>query len=281
MAYFNELPNLEVVSRFPNQSSNQDYVTIKNLWKRAKLREDIANAITAFDYYQIKDNERPDQIAERIYGDPELDWVILITNNITNLNNQWPLDNNSLYNYIIEKYGSEEALNQVHHTETVEQRDATHNRLIIPEGLEVDAIKGSPSNFVTNADVDEYPINVFFSGDNTVVSVNLIQALPSFQNNEGEVSYLITDNNIDTSNLKVYTRDGDTLNINIRNNLAENWASSWGGSFFVYGRDSNYLIPVIDVLSDTIRIVINERLYEISGKLVNGEIIPIFKFRYR
>jgi hypothetical protein len=66
MAYFNELPNLQVKLRFPNQSTNQDYVTIKNLWRRAKLREDITNAVTAFYYYQIEGNERPDEVAEKV-----------------------------------------------------------------------------------------------------------------------------------------------------------------------------------------------------------------------
>lgn len=280
MAYFNELPDLEVVSRFPNQSTNQDYVTIKNLWKRAKLREDIAEAITAFTYYQIKDGERPDQIAERVYGDPELDWVILVTNNITNINDQWPLDNNSLYKYLIDKYGSEEELNKVHHSETLEQRDDKHNRLIIPEGLKVDELKGTPSNFTTIVGTDEYPLDIFFSGNDTVVSVNLIQALQITQNAEGEVLYRISDINIDTSNLKVYTRNGDELDINIDNALRENWPSSWGGGLIVYGRDINYSIPIVDVLSDTIRIIINEKLYEINGKIINGVITPVFRFRY-
>ena len=82
MSYFRELPNFEYVSNFPNQSFNDDYTVTKNLFKRAKLRDDIANATTAFEYYQIIDNERPDQVAQKVYNDSSLDWVILITNNI-------------------------------------------------------------------------------------------------------------------------------------------------------------------------------------------------------
>ena len=121
MAYFNELPNIQYLSRFADQSSNEDYTLAKNIFRRARLREDVANAATAFQYYQIKDDERPDQIAERIYGDPELDWVVLITNNITNYPSQWTLSNDSFYEYLIDKYGSEEELD-IYHAVKIENK---------------------------------------------------------------------------------------------------------------------------------------------------------------
>ena len=138
MAYFRELPNISFLSRLPNASTNEDYITVKNLFKRAKIRTDINNAITAFDYYQILDNQRPEVVASSLYGDPELDWVILITNNITNVRDQWPLNNNDLYNYMIDKYGSEEALSSIHHYETIEVKDE-YDRLVVPSGLQVDS----------------------------------------------------------------------------------------------------------------------------------------------
>jgi hypothetical protein len=138
MAYFNELPNISFLSRLPNASTNEDYITVKNLFKRAKIRTDINNAITAFDYYQITDNQRPEIVASSLYGDPELDWVILITNNITNVRDQWPLSNNDLYNYMIDKYGSDESLSDIHHYETTEVKDE-YDRLVVPSGLQVDS----------------------------------------------------------------------------------------------------------------------------------------------
>lgn len=138
MAYFRELPNISFLSRLPNASTNEDYITVKNLFKRAKIRTDINNAITAFDYYQILDNQRPEVVASSLYGDPELDWVILIVNNITNVRDQWPLNNNDLYNYMIDKYGSEEALSSIHHYETTEVKDE-YDRLVVPSGLQVDS----------------------------------------------------------------------------------------------------------------------------------------------
>ena len=138
MAYFRELPNISFLSRLPNASTNEDYITVKNLFKRAKIRTDINNAITAFDYYQILDNQRPEVVASSLYGDPELDWVILITNNITNVRDQWPLCNNDLCNYMIDKYDTEEALSNIHHYETTEVKDE-YDRLVVPSGLQVDS----------------------------------------------------------------------------------------------------------------------------------------------
>ena len=138
MAYFRELPNISYISRLPDASSNEEYITVKNLFKRAKLRTDIVNIITAFNYYQVEDNQRPEVVASKLYGDPELDWVILITNNITNVRDQWPLCNNDLYNYMIDKYDTEEALSNIHHYETTEVKDE-YDRLVVPSGLQVDS----------------------------------------------------------------------------------------------------------------------------------------------
>ena len=281
MAYFNELPNLQVKLRFPNQSTNQDYVTIKNLWRRAKLREDITNAVTAFYYYQIEGNERPDQIAEKVYGDPELDWVILITNNITNINEGWPADNTSFYKYLIDKYGSDEALQEIHHTETNELRD-DFNRLVIPEGLRVDTNVTTPSDFSTVLGQGNYQLDGFPSGDNsTTVTVNLIQALNVKQRPDEDTLYLIPDINIETSDLKVYTRSNQILDVEINNNLVDNWPSGWGGTLNVTTRGWIVPIEIEDILSD-ININIPERLYEVVGEFdpIQNKIVPIFKFRY-
>jgi len=137
MSYFEELPNISYVSLLPNQNRSDERIQVKNLFKRAKLRTDIDQSVTAFDYYQIQDNERPDIIAERIYDSPELDWVILVTNNITSIRNQWPLSNNELYNYCLEKYGSNENMMATKHFETQEVKDQ-YGRILLEERLIVD-----------------------------------------------------------------------------------------------------------------------------------------------
>ena len=157
MGYFNELPNLDYLSQLPDVNSNETYITVKNLFKRAKLRTDTINVITAFDYYQIEDNQRPDVIAQKLYGDAELDWVILITNNITNIREEWPLSNQNLYNHMIEKYQTENALSSIHHYETTEVKDE-YNRLVVPSGLQVDSNYSITYSKLNNALVTVSPV---------------------------------------------------------------------------------------------------------------------------
>jgi len=164
MAYFRELPNISYISRLPDVSSNEEYITVKNLFKRAKLRTDVVNIITAFNYYQVEDNQRPEVVASKLYNDPELDWVILITNNITNVREQWPLSNNDLYNYMLDKYGTEVALSSIHHYETIEVKDE-YDRLVVPSGLQVD------SNFTVT----------YTKFDNTLSTISPVKQVTNYE----------------------------------------------------------------------------------------------------
>ena len=137
MAYFEELPNISQPSLLSGSNRIEDRVIVKNLFKRSKLRTDVDQAITAFNYYYVEDNQRADILAQELYGDSELDWVILTTNNITNVRDQWPLSHNDLYSYMLEKYGSESNILGIHHSETVKIVDE-YDREILKGGLEVD-----------------------------------------------------------------------------------------------------------------------------------------------
>ena len=137
MAYFNELPNISYPSLLPRSNKAEDRIIVKNIFKRAKLRDDVDQAITAFNYYQIEDGMRPDMVAERLYNDPELDWVVLTSNNITNVRDQWPLSHNDLYEHMLEKYGSETNIQGISHYETRQVLDE-YNRVVVPAGLKVD-----------------------------------------------------------------------------------------------------------------------------------------------
>ena len=89
MGYFQELPNISHPSLLSSRNKVEDRIIVKNLFKRSKLRTDIDQAITAFNYYYIEEGMRPDMVAQELYDDPELDWVILTSNNITNVRDQW------------------------------------------------------------------------------------------------------------------------------------------------------------------------------------------------
>ena len=136
MTYFRELPNLNYQSTSSDRSSSEDYVVVKNIFRRAKLRDDLKYIFTSLVDYYIRDGIRPDQVADDVYGDPELDWVVLTSANIINVRDEWPLDSYEIYNYSLNKYGKD--LNQIRHYETTEVKDSS-DRLILPKGKVVDS----------------------------------------------------------------------------------------------------------------------------------------------
>jgi hypothetical protein len=136
MSYFRELPNLEYQSFLSDRKSSDEYLLVKNLFRRVKLRDDLQNVFTIFDKYQIVDGARPDTVAQELYGSAQYDWVVLVSAGITKIRDQWPLSDRQLYDYAEEIYGTE--LNAVHHYETTEIRDS-QDRLILPGGQVVDA----------------------------------------------------------------------------------------------------------------------------------------------
>lgn len=142
MTYFRELPNLEYQSFLSDKKSSDEYLLVKNLFRRVKLRDDLQNVFTIFDKYQIPDGSRPELVAEEIYGSVQYDWVVLVSAGITRIRDEWPLSDYQLYNYAEETYG--ENLNDVHHYETTEVRDSK-DRLILPAGQVVDSNFTIPS----------------------------------------------------------------------------------------------------------------------------------------
>ena len=136
MGYFRELPNLRYPSFLPNKNSSLDFVEIKNVFRRVKLRDDLQNNFTVFEKYEIPMGFRPDVVAEELYGSDQLDWVVLTVAGILNVRNEWPLSDRDLYDYSIDKYG--EDLNSIRFFETKEVKD-TNGRLILPKGKVVDS----------------------------------------------------------------------------------------------------------------------------------------------
>lgn len=138
--YFRNVPNFEYVNRTKDGQNISDYTEVKNIFKRAKLRQDIFQDLTYFTKYQVVGDARPDNVAFEVYGDANLDWLVMLCNNIMNLETEWPLTQESFDNYVMNKYGSYEQIDATRHYETIEIRDS--NKLtIVPAGLEV------PSDF--------------------------------------------------------------------------------------------------------------------------------------
>ena len=134
--YFRRLPNLDYPSLLKTRKSNLDFVQTKNLFRRAKVREDLFADFMQFDKYKIIGDERPDNVSEKVYGTNNFDWVVLMANNIIDVYNEWPLTQQQLNRYLNDKYTPQELVS-VHHHETVEFRDRD-NQVILPAGLIVD-----------------------------------------------------------------------------------------------------------------------------------------------
>ena len=136
-AYFRQLPNLNYPSLKNDRTSAYDYQVVKNIFKRAVIRNDIFDEVTAFTKYSVVGDERPDQVADNFYNDSTLDWVVLTTNNIVHVRDEWPMGNQDFLTYLNGKY-TEAQLANIHHYETKVIRDS-NGKLIQPSGLTVPA----------------------------------------------------------------------------------------------------------------------------------------------
>jgi hypothetical protein len=161
--YFTYLPNVYVGVEESNGKFG--YRLTKNIFRRVYLDANLEKYITAFESFYLTDDMRPEMVANIMYGQPELDWLVLITNNITDIYTQWPKSTNDLNEYINNKYDDPDS---IHHWETnkIELEDGT---LLVDEGIEVNesyrvtmpdgSIKSKQDSIfpITNA---EYEINI-------------------------------------------------------------------------------------------------------------------------
>ena len=152
MAYFNNLPNILYQSPLPDKSSTGDIIEIKNIFRGSKLFDYLKDNVSLFNKYVIEDGDRPDTVAEELYGSSRYDYVVILTAGITNIRNEWPLQDYQMYDLALSKYGSETKIYEIHHYETREIKDS-NGRQILPPNLIVDEsfkIDGSSLRFGNN-----------------------------------------------------------------------------------------------------------------------------------
>ena len=152
MSYFSNLPDILIPSPLPDKVSTGDLVRIKNIFRGSKLFDYLKDNVTLFNKYVIKDGDRPDTIASKIYGSSRFDYVVILSAGITNINHEWPVQDYQIYEVALNKYGSETKMNEVHHYETYEIKDSK-GRQILPPNIIVDdsfKIDGSALRFPTN-----------------------------------------------------------------------------------------------------------------------------------
>lgn len=133
--YFSYLPNIKV--GVPDATSTlKNYVEVKNIFRRVKVRADTLRNLTYFEKYTIPGDAKPYNVSYDIYGTPDYEWIILLLNDITNIYKDWPLTQREFESMIREKYGISGEL-ETHHWETKEIKDLRGN-IIVPAGMTVD-----------------------------------------------------------------------------------------------------------------------------------------------
>tara|TARA_B100000035_G_scaffold312172_1_gene323096 strand:+ start:6897 stop:7562 length:666 start_codon:yes stop_codon:yes gene_type:complete len=162
MAYFDQFSDLLLQSFTDSRTSSTDYVKVKNIFRRAKIREDLFRNALTFGQFTIVGDDRPDTVAEKMYGRADLDWVILLSNNILDVRNEWPVTQGDFYEYLSAKY-TEKELTEVHHWETREIRDPGGD-LLLTGGMIVD------ENFAFSYTYDN--IRISLAGAGLVKSVS-------------------------------------------------------------------------------------------------------------
>ena len=206
-SYFRNVPDFNYVSRLDGQKNISEYNTVKNLFKRARIRDDIFSDLMYFTKYKIVGDDRPDQVAYKLYGDSRYDWVVLLSNNVMNVASEWPMSQASFYNYMIRKYGDESKFYDVHHYETKEIRDSI-GRIVTRAGLEV------PKDYVVSYYDTELEAQVTTT-DSTV----------SFSNYDYEVS-------LENDKRNIFVLKPEFLSV-IKNDLDEIMPYKEGSSQFV------------------------------------------------
>ena len=165
--YFKKVPDFEYVSRLPDANIS-DYIPVKNLFKKGALREDIFQDLSFFTKYQVEGDDRPDNVAFKLYNDSSLDWLVLTANNVVNVKTEWPMTQLEYDQYLLDKYGTYEKINEVHHYETVEIRNGD-NVIMVQKGLKV---------------ASDYSITYFDSRDGGLVTKYPVKTVTNYEYEE-------------------------------------------------------------------------------------------------
>ena len=158
--YFSILPNIKYDVKpqsFPFSSS--DYVEVNNFFRRYTINEDIFDFTVYLNQYAVRQGIRLEFIAEEIYGRPELDWVIALTNNITNVYEDWPMDDNSLQKWAEEKYGSTVYSDLAYYEISTDVKNST-GLAVLKKGQKVDSNFYNESFSYNNGDAANTVITV-------------------------------------------------------------------------------------------------------------------------
>ena len=115
-------------SKFPlmvyDIKGNKEYKLLPDILRRIKIRAGIASSRFVFDKYNVKEGEKPEDVAFKYYGDAQYHWVVLMVNNVTDRYYGWPMDQAQFAEYLTDKYGAGSE-DSVHHYELAQTSGKT------------------------------------------------------------------------------------------------------------------------------------------------------------
>jgi len=117
MSYFSKFPKMVY-----DVKNNSNYKLLPDILRRVKQRNAIASGQFIFDTYDVRNGEKPEDIAYKWFGDAQLHWVILMTNDVTDRYYQWPMNDAQFEEFIADKYSNPDA---VHHYEITKDSGRT------------------------------------------------------------------------------------------------------------------------------------------------------------
>jgi hypothetical protein len=127
-----------------------NFKIVTNLLKRVALRAKVRTNTLLYDTYDVKEGETPEMIADKLYDDPELHWVILFVNNITDRYHQWPMNFGQFNTFIADKYSNIDA---VHHYEISQTSGDTSVKIDI--GTDTTGYSEADLTTITNREFEE------------------------------------------------------------------------------------------------------------------------------
>lgn len=117
--FFSIIPNISYDEKpISYPFSESAFITAKNFFRRYKISDDVFSQAVIFKKYSIEDGMTPDRLAMDAYGDPFLDWVILLTNNMVNAQYDWPRSNYEMYRILEQEF--DDPYSEINHYEIKE-----------------------------------------------------------------------------------------------------------------------------------------------------------------
>ena len=146
--YFDSFPII------PYGSTDGTVKNVTNLLRRVAIRTKVKSNAALFDTYDIKNGETPEIIADKLYEDPELHWVVLMVNNVTDRYHDWPMSEQQFNSYLNEKYSDPDG---IHHHEISQESGDTTQKIEVydPDLISSDTDAYTSATAITNREYEE------------------------------------------------------------------------------------------------------------------------------